>query len=77
MRGEGCRQGKIDWVKNNLGSQYKILLEEDKWKYSGPNKLLIDDTFSKVEPWIQKGGLAVHHQNTPDSITKLNEKLNE
>ena len=75
MPGEGCRRGKIDWVKKNLGSQYNVILEEDKWKHSRTNRLLIDDTYSKIEPWAQKGGLVVHHQNSKDSINQLREIL--
>jgi len=75
MRGAGSRDGKVEWVKNNLGSQYKVILEEDKWKYSGPNKLLIDDFLTNIEPWDQKGGMVVHHQNSSDSISVLEELL--
>ena len=75
MRGEGSRDGKVEWVKNNLGSQYKVILEEDKWKYSGDNKLLIDDFLTNIEPWAEKGGIVVHHQNASDSIAELEDKL--
>ena len=75
MRGEGSRNGKKEWVKKHLGSQYKVILEEDKWKYSGSNKLLIDDFLSNIEPWGQKGGIVIHHQNASDSIAELEEEL--
>ena len=75
MRGAGSKDGKVEWVKNNLGSQYKVILEEDKWKYSGPNKLLIDDFLTNIEPWGQKGGMVVHHQNSSDSISQVEELL--
>ena len=41
MRGEGSRNGKVEWVKDNLGSQYKVILEKDKWKYSGKNNCVL------------------------------------
>ena len=75
MRGEGSRDGKVEWVKNNLGSQYKVILEEDKWKYSGENKLLIDDFLTNIEPWAEKGGIVVHHQSASDSIAELEDKV--
>ena len=75
MRGAGSRDGKVEWVKNNLGSQYKVILEEDKWKYSGENKLLIDDFLTNIEPWSEKGGIVVHHQSASDSIAELEDKV--
>ena len=77
MRGQGCYEGKREWVKRNLGGQYEVILESDKWKYSGENKLLIDDFLTNIEPWSQEGGMVVHHQNASDSIAELEEKLNE
>ena len=75
MRGEGSYEGKKEWVNNKLGSQYEIILEKDKWKYSGSNKLLIDDFSSNIIPWVAKGGLVIHHQNSIDSIMALEEEL--
>jgi len=75
MRGEGSRRGKEAWVKNNLGSRYKVVLEKDKWKYSGSNNILIDDFLSNIEPWSQEGGIVIHHQNAFDSIAQLGEEL--
>ena len=75
MKGEGSRRGKEEWVRNNLGAQYKVILEKDKWKYSGPRNLLIDDFLSNIEPWSQEGGIVIHHQNTTDSIDQLGDKL--
>jgi ADP-ribose pyrophosphatase YjhB (NUDIX family)/5'(3')-deoxyribonucleotidase len=76
MRAAGSRDVKVEWVKNNLGSQYKVILEEDKWKYSGPNKLLIDDFLTNIEPWGKNGGMVVHHKNSSDSISALEKILN-
>ena len=75
MRKEGSRNGKLEWVNNNLGSQYQVILETEKWKYSGPNKLLIDDFLTNIEPWAQNGGLVIHHQNASDSIAELEDIL--
>jgi hypothetical protein len=75
MRGEGSRSGKLEWVKNNLGPQYKAILEENKWKYSGKGKILIDDFSSNIRLWAAQGGLVIHHQNASDSIAMLEEIL--
>ena len=75
MQGEGSRNGKISWVQNNLGKQYDIILEEDKWKHSANNRLLIDDTFEKVKGWADKGGLVIHHINAGDTLTELKDLI--
>ena len=77
MQGQGCHEGKKEWVRSNLGSQYEVILETDKWKYSGESKLLIDDFLTNIEPWSQEGGMVVHHQNASDSVAELEDKLNE
>ena len=75
MRKEGSHNGKLEWVKSKLGAQYQVILETEKWKYSGPNKLLIDDFLTNIEPWAQSGGLVIHHQNASDSIAELEDIL--
>ena len=75
MQGEGSRNGKIAWVQNNLGAQYEVILEEDKWKYASSNRLLIDDTFEKVKTWSDEGGIVIHHVNTEDTLKKLKQFL--
>jgi hypothetical protein len=76
MQGNGSHEGKKEWVKRELGS-YQVILEENKWKHSGPNKLLIDDLLKNIKLWVEYGGLVIHHQNASDSITELKEKLSE
>lgn len=77
MPGKGCYTGKKEWVKKNLGPQYKVIIEEDKFLHSGNNKLLIDDTYSKIVPWKEKGGLIIHHKNIKDTISILKDKSYE
>lgn len=73
MQGEGSRNGKIAWVQKNLGKQYEVILEEDKWKHAGSHRLLIDDTFEKVKGWSDNNGIVIHHMNAEDTLARLKE----
>jgi len=69
-RGDACPTGKRIWIKRELGD-IPTLIESDKYKYSGENKILIDDTKSKIDPWIEAGGIGILHVSTEDTINKL------
>jgi 5'' nucleotidase, deoxy (Pyrimidine), cytosolic type C protein (NT5C). len=73
MQGEGSRNGKIAWVQKNLGKQYEVILEEDKWKHADSHRLLIDDTFEKVKGWSDNNGIVIHHMNAEDTLARLKE----
>ena len=75
MQGEGSRNGKIAWVQKNLGKQYEVILEEDKWKHAGSHRLLIDDTFEKVKGWSDNNGIVIHHINAEDTLARLKELM--
>ena len=71
MQGAGCRSGKREWVEKNLGPQYDVILEANKWIFAKPNRLLIDDTFSKVAKWRENGGQMVQHITARLTIQSL------
>lgn len=75
MQGEGSRNGKIAWVQKNLGKQYEVILEEDKWKHAAINRILIDDTFEKVRDWSNNNGIVIHHVSAEDSLDRLRQLL--
>ena len=51
------------WVAEGFGPQYEVNVvpRRDKQLYSGPYKVLIDDTEGNIHDWIVKGGHAIHH----------------
>ena len=59
--GERFQEQKREWVAKKFGPQYLtiVLPKKDKQLYSGPNKMLIDDTPINVSQWSEKGGLGV------------------
>ena len=70
---ETSRQGKIIWCQNNLGYNVNVIVEDEKYKYSGPNKILIDDLEKNTKPWIEHGGIAIQHINFQNTVSKLHE----
>jgi hypothetical protein len=65
------KRGKLIWCKNNLGHNVNVILEDDKFKYSGKAHILIDDLNKNIVPWKQKGGIGILHTSTTDTIQKL------
>jgi len=64
-------RGKKIWCKNNLGSNVKIILDGDKYKYAGHNKVLIDDLEKNIIPWRQHGGIGILHKNAIETLQQL------
>ncbi len=70
MNGDNCIIGKKIWTKNNLGD-YNIILNEKKYQHAKSNSILIDDYIENIIPWREKGGIAIYHKNTDDTIKEL------
>jgi 5'(3')-deoxyribonucleotidase len=69
----GCEEGKIEWVKNNLGLPVnKIILTDEKYVYAKDN-ILIDDFEINLIPWAAAGGTAVKHVFTHETVKELTE----
>ena len=80
MKGDpkgGDHKGKEEWVREHLGDHVKVIVERDKWKYAvaedGTGNVLIDDTESKVVPWRERGGIAIHHVSVSRTIEEYEE----
>ena len=73
--GERFRNQKKEWVARKFGTQYEtiVLPKKDKQLYSGPNRLLIDDTPINIEQWVSKGGLGVLHKDVRETIEIIEE----
>lgn len=67
------KKGKIIWCRNHLGPNVNIILEDDKFKYAGHNKILIDDLEKNIIPWKERGGIGILHTSTNDTIHQLRE----
>ena len=70
----GEARGKIYWCKMNLHvPQSRIVLSHDKFEYASPNSILIDDTKSKIDPFVARGGIGILHKSAAETIRKLKE----
>lgn len=69
------RQQKQSWVAEKFGPQWEtiVLPKREKQLYSGPHKVLLDDTAVNIEQWVKKGGHGILHYDVWDSIEKLEE----
>lgn len=55
----GCREGKIDWVKEHMPEYSdRFIVDKDKAYYASPNHLLIDDRDSNIDKFHDAGGKA-------------------
>lgn len=51
--------------------------KKHKYKFATPNSLIIDDTKSVIDDFINAGGLAIHHSTAVDTIEQLKQILNK
>lgn len=56
----GCKEGKLAWIKKNLGEP-PVVLEDEKWHYAEGN-VLVDDFLINTVPWEEHGGQPVLHK---------------
>lgn len=64
-------KGKLLWCRNHLSPDLNVILEDDKYKYSGYGRILIDDLEKNIIPWEQRGGIGILHTSANDTIHKL------
>lgn len=64
-------KGKILWCRNHLNREIPIILEDEKYKYSGYKRILIDDLEKNIIPWRERGGIGILHTSANDTIHKL------
>jgi len=71
---ESSKIGKRVWKKNNLPDVKLILTPARfKQKYSGENKILIDDREDNIQQWRDKDGIGILHTSAADTIKQLKE----
>ena len=69
----GCKAGKMEWIKNNLGlDPNKVTLTDEKFEYA-KNNILIDDFEINTIPWGNAGGVAIKHESALKTIEELKE----
>ena len=69
--------GKRQWLQINISKKVAddaIIVNSTRFKqrYSGKNKILIDDEIRNINEWKEKGGIGIHHNNTRKTLEILN-----
>lgn len=71
--GKASEIGKRKWINYNLGTHIPVVFAsaENKSKYAGKDKILIDDLSSTIYDWIDKGGIGIHYISAFNTVSKL------
>lgn len=66
------QEQKREWVAKTFGPQYEVnvVARRDKQLWSGPHKVLIDDTEGNIHDWFVKGGHGILHDTSYDVTIK-------
>ena len=67
--------GKIKWIEDNLADENdklpKYIIETDKAKYSGTNRILIDDDSDNIENWEDADGIGILYIDVKSALKLL------
>ena len=68
--------GKRMWLRKNISDLQDddIIMVKNKHQkrhYSNSNSIIIDDNVTVIQEWTKKGGIAILHRTTPETISKL------
>lgn len=71
------QQQKREWVARIFGPEFTVHVVPKKLKqdFSGPHKVLIDDTPENIEQWIARGGHGILHTGDHASTVKALQQL--
>jgi hypothetical protein len=67
-----AKEGKMDWVRREIGSGVQVILEADKYNYADSRSLLVDDMKHNIEGWGSHGGIPLLYSG---SVSKLSREL--
>lgn len=71
-RGDWARQQKMDWAREHFPELDIIVCRSaDKWKYSEPGDVIIDDWNQYRHCWIAAGGIWITHTCAKTSLDAL------
>lgn len=71
------QEQKREWVARIFGREFMVHVVPKKLKqeFSGPHKVLIDDTPQNIEQWIARGGYGILHAGDHASTVEALQKL--
>jgi len=74
---ETISEQKTVWLKNH-GIEYPrhfVPGKSLKYKYANKDSIIIDDTRSVIDDWIEAGGIAIWHKSAKETIQELQKLL--
>ena len=71
------QEQKREWVARIFGPEFVVHVVPRKLKsdYSGPHKVLIDDTPDNIASWIARGGYGILHEGDHASTVRALQEL--
>ena len=71
------QEQKREWVARIFGPEFTVHVVPKRLKqdYSGPGKILIDDTPSNIEQWESRGGHGILHTGDHESTVRALREL--
>jgi len=71
------QEQKREWVARIFGPEFIVHVVPKRLKqdFSGPHKVLIDDTPENIEQWIARGGHGILHAGDHESTVKALRRL--
>lgn len=71
------QEQKREWVARIFGPEFTVHVVPKKLKqdFSGPHKVLIDDTPENIEQWIARGGHGILHSGSHASTVQALKQL--
>lgn len=68
-----CKEGKREWIEDNIFPVPRLIFSSNKAEYATPTSILIDDKAKNLDPWRDAGGIAIECKdgNIEPVITKL------
>lgn len=73
------QEQKREWVARMFGPQFTVHVVPKKMKqhFSGPGKILIDDTPENIAQWIARGGIGILHEGDHAATVATLQKLRD
>jgi len=64
------KNGKLKWIKNNIGNIPVIFTKsgKEKGRYANKNTILIDDKQENINHFVKQGGIGILFKNNPEEV---------
>lgn len=61
--GKWAEPQKREWCARMLGEDQPVIacMAKDKQKFGKPGDVLVDDLTKNMDPWVEMGGIFIHH----------------